>query len=217
MTYGKLFDSEQKELGFGQVMKHIAKSWRTHKSDLVRNYLSKGLQLFRKHPFIEPEDWDEFIQLKTTEESKEESSKYKGLRQRSLHNHSLRTAGYDRKFSQWEKEDLEMAAQGIPNPWIQYPEGRPRNWLRARSRIEMSGGSARIVWNKSATEKMSEKFKDMHEQAEASGVTWVRENDLLSACLGPEQPGRQAEFVAFLVTWVGSMDGLSAQICTGRG
>ncbi|RLM49020.1 hypothetical protein C2845_PMPSC055709 [Panicum miliaceum] len=37
---------------------------------------------------------------------------------------------------------------------------------------------------------MSKVIKDKHEASQSSGTTWVRENDLLTSCLGPEQPGR---------------------------
>jgi hypothetical protein len=32
-----------------------------------------------------------------------------------------------------------------------------------------------------------EDIKEKQSPAEASGITWVRENDVLAACLGPEQ------------------------------
>jgi hypothetical protein len=38
--------------------------------------------------------------------------------------------------------------------------------------------------------KISEDIKEKQSAAEASGVTWVRENDVLTTCLGPEQLGR---------------------------
>jgi len=37
--------------------------------------------------------------------------------------------GYDGKIARWEKEDNELSAKGIRNPWEDFPKGRSRNWL----------------------------------------------------------------------------------------
>ena len=69
------FPAQMKTAGFKQVMKRTAKSWRTHKSNLVCNYIAKGLEPFEQHPYIEPEDWAEFVQFKQSEAAQEESAK----------------------------------------------------------------------------------------------------------------------------------------------
>jgi hypothetical protein len=87
-------------------------------------------------------------------------------------------------------EDAELAKKGIPNPWDDYPEGRPVRFLRARSKLKVSEDKAEIIWKHDSTQKISEDIKEKQSAVESSGVTWVRENDVLTACLGPEQPGR---------------------------
>src|SRR6185437_7014033 len=47
------FPAHMKTTGFKKVMKRTAKSWRTHKSNLVCNYIAKGLEPFEHHPYIE--------------------------------------------------------------------------------------------------------------------------------------------------------------------
>jgi hypothetical protein len=42
-------------------------------------------------------------------------------------------AGYTVKLEQWEEEDRQLAAAGIPNPYDAYPDDRSKNCLRARS------------------------------------------------------------------------------------
>ena len=54
----------------------------------------------------------------------------------------------------------------------------------------MSDGTTHIRWEKESTQKVSQEVKEKNENALSSGLTWERENDLLSACLGLEQPGR---------------------------
>ncbi|CAD6258516.1 unnamed protein product [Miscanthus lutarioriparius] len=176
MPYLKFPDTMKTE-GLKYIMKVISKSWRTHKNRLVTDFIEKNLSPFQKHPYIQPEDWAEFEVLKKSREEIAKSEKYKMLRQQNVHNHCLGSAGYDGKEKKWEVEDAELVKKGIPNPWDDYPEGRPVRFLRARSKLEDS------------TQKISEDIKEKQSAAESSGVTWVRENDVLTACLGPEQPG----------------------------
>ena len=98
--------------------------------------------------------------------------------------------GYEGMQAQWDEEDAKLAALGIPNPYEEYPEGRTRNWLRARSKLVILEGVATIEWKTDATRRLSEEIKEKQANAESSGLTWIRENDVLTQCLGPEQPGR---------------------------
>ncbi|TVU00972.1 hypothetical protein EJB05_53584, partial [Eragrostis curvula] len=184
------FPSMLKPYGFKKAMKTIAKAWRTHKSSLVRNFIAKGLEPFMKHPYIEREDWNEFLQLKMSEEAMAASERYRILREKNVHNHNMGPIGYDGKLAQWETEDSELSALGIENPWDGYPQGRSRNWLRARSELVVADGVATIKWKQESTEKVSEEMKEKNSNAESSGISWVREKDLLANVLGPEQPGR---------------------------
>jgi hypothetical protein len=40
-------------------------------------------------------------------------------------------AGYTGKLEQWEEEDRQLAAGGIPDPYDAYLDDRSKNWLRA--------------------------------------------------------------------------------------
>ena len=68
-----------------KMMQMVAKSWRTHKSELVRCFIRKGLDATVKHPYILHQDWAKFVELKESEEAKETSEKYKKLRERNKH------------------------------------------------------------------------------------------------------------------------------------
>ncbi|KAJ1262517.1 hypothetical protein BS78_09G114000 [Paspalum vaginatum] len=172
-------------------MKLIAHSWRTHKSNHLSKFMGNGGTPFAQHPYIEPEDWDEFVQLKTSKKCIEDSVRYKALRGKYKESHSLGTTGYDGKFAKLEQEDLDLSSQGIQNPWSGIPEWWPRNWLQARGKLQIgSDASVQIVWGKYTTKMISEEIKEKVVQAESFGLTWVREKDLLSACLGPKQLGR---------------------------
>jgi len=180
------FPPEIKPCGFRQVMKSTAKAWRTHKSKLKTQFIKKGLTLFQKHPYIELEDWKEFVQFTETEEAKKESERYKLLREQYKHEHCMGPCGYEGMQAQWDEEDRKLAALGIPNPYEEYPEGRTRNWLRARSKLVISEGVTTIEWKTEATKRLSEEIKEKQAHAKSSGLTWIRENDVLTQCLGPE-------------------------------
>ncbi|CAN6362508.1 unnamed protein product [Urochloa humidicola] len=184
------FPVEMKDSAFKRVMKTTAKSWRTHRSNLSRKYVAKGLTPFDQHPYIEPEDWYEFVEFRRSEEAQAESERFKRLRDLNVHNHHPGPIGYDGKQQQWEREDSELTSQGILNPWDEFPPGRPRNWLRARSELQVSEGTAQIKWQKEETQSISKEMQQKHADAQSAGIVWEREKDLLTSILGPEQPGR---------------------------
>ena len=74
-----------KDRAFKMMMQMVTKSWRTHKSELVRCFVRKGLDATVKQPYIRRQDWAKFVELKESEEAKETSEKYKKLRERNKH------------------------------------------------------------------------------------------------------------------------------------
>ena len=58
----------------------------------------------------------------------------KGLQERNIGSHHLRSRGYVRKRSKWAKEDAEVASLGIPDPLAEFIVPRERDVLRARHR-----------------------------------------------------------------------------------
>ena len=96
------FPEELKATACKKIMQMVAKSWRTHKTDLTRNFINKGLVTTVKHTYIPKEDWAAFVKLKDSEETKAASEKYKKLRQRNKHDNCLRTGGYEGKAAKWE-------------------------------------------------------------------------------------------------------------------
>jgi len=91
------FLEELKATACKKIMQMVAKSWRTHKSDLTRNFINKRLVATVKHTYIPKEDWAAFVKLKDSKESKATSEKYKKLQERNKHDHYLRTGGFEGK------------------------------------------------------------------------------------------------------------------------
>ena len=89
-------------------------------------------------PYIEPEDWKEFVQMCESEEAVIESERYKLLREQYKHEHYMGPTGYEGTQAQWDEEDRKLASLGIANPYEEFREGRTRSWLRARSKLVMT-------------------------------------------------------------------------------
>jgi hypothetical protein len=92
--------------------------------------------------------------------------------------------GYTVKLEQWEEEDKQLAAAGIPNPYDAYPDDRSKNWLRASSKLVIKDRVAVTVFNNKEAEKLAAVIKEKIACAESLGMAGQREYDVLSQCLG---------------------------------
>jgi hypothetical protein len=100
-------------------------------------------------------------------------------------------AGYSVKLEQWEEEDRQLVAAGIPNPYDAYLDDRSKNWIRARSKLVIKDRVVVIVFNNKEAKKLAADIKVKIACAESSGMVGQREYDVLSQCLcRPEQYGR---------------------------
>jgi hypothetical protein len=192
-----------------------AKAWRQFRFQLMREFIRKGLEPFTRHPFIVPEQWKEFRKQEETEQASSASVNFKELRSRNTSEHNKAPAGYTMKLEQWEEENKQLAAAGIPNPYDAYPDDRSKNWLRPRSKLVIKDRVAVIVFNIKEAEKLSADIKEKIACAESSGMAGQGEYDVQSQCLGRlDQPGL---CVVSPATRAGSMHGLSTSRCTGKG
>jgi hypothetical protein len=104
-------------------------------------------------------------------ETKQASSacvKFKELRSRNTSDHNIGPAGYTVKLEQWEEEDRQLVAAGIPNPYDAYPDDRSKNWIRARSKLVIKDRVAVIVFNNKEVENLAVDIKEKIACAESS-------------------------------------------------
>jgi hypothetical protein len=126
-----------------------------------------------------------------TEQASSTSVKFKELRSRNTREHNMGPGGYSVKLEQWEEEDTQLDAAGIPNPYDAYPDDHSKNSLRARSKLVIKDRVAVIVLNNKEVEKLATDIKEKIACVESSGMVGQREYDVLCQCLGlPEQLGR---------------------------
>jgi hypothetical protein len=209
------FQKDAKLQTFKLFWKTAAKAWRQFRFQLRRDFIRKGLGPFTRHSFIVPEQWKEFMKQAETKQASSASVKFKELRSRNTSEHNMGSVGYSVKLEQWEEEDRQLAAAGIPNPYDAYPDDRSKNWLRARSKIVIKDHIVVIVFNNKEAKNLVADIKEKIACAESSGMTGQREYDVLSQCLGPLN--NLVMCVVSPATRAGSMHGLSASRCTGRG
>jgi hypothetical protein len=63
------------------------------------------------------------------EQASSASVKFKELQNWNTSEHNMGPVGYTMKLEQWEEEDRQLAAAGIPNPYDAYPDDGFENWL----------------------------------------------------------------------------------------
>jgi hypothetical protein len=148
-----------------------------------------------------------------TNQASSASVKFKELRSRNTSEHNMGPAGYTVKLEQWEEDDRQLAAAGIPNPYDAYTDNRSKNWLRARSKLVIKDRVVVIVFNNKEEEKFSMDIMEKIACAESSGMVRQWEYDvsawaaLINQVMCVVSPG----------TWAGSMHAPSKSRCTGRG
>jgi hypothetical protein len=185
------FQEDAKPQTFKLFGKTAIKAWRQFRFQLRRDFIRKGLEPFTRHPFIVPEQRKEFLKQAETAQASSASVKFKELRSQNTSKHNMGPAGYTVKLEQWEEEDRQLAAAGIPNPYDAYPNDRSKNWIRATSKLVIKDRVVVIVFNNKETEKLAADIKEKIACAESSGMAGQSEYDVLSQCLGcPEQHSR---------------------------
>jgi hypothetical protein len=169
------FQEDAKPHAFKLFWKTVAKAWRQFRFQLRRDFIRKRLEPFTSHLFIVSEQWKEFMKQEETEQASSASVKFKELQSRNTSEHNMGPAGYTVKLEQWEEEDRQLAAVGIPNPYDAYPNDLSKNWLRARSKLVIKGRVAVIVFNNKEAEKLAADIKEKIACAESSGIAGQRE------------------------------------------
>ncbi|KAG2570403.1 hypothetical protein PVAP13_7KG050354 [Panicum virgatum] len=170
------------------AMKEIVTLQQQFKAHLRAVFVRQDELPFEKHPFLKPEDWEQFVLTTKSPLFKHVSQHMKEKRAKHNKPHKMGRKSYYGKRKQWEEEDEKLAAEGKENPWEQFP-GRSRSYLRARSG-KTTSGSGDITFSSPLVADVADKVKRIAAQASDGSFTGVRENDLLTEALdNPEHRG----------------------------
>ena len=88
-------------------------------------------EIVKDNPTITEEQFQIFKEACEAEATKKKSKYMKGLQERNIGSHNLRSRGYGRKRSKCDKEDAEAASLGIPDPLVDFTVPQERDVLRA--------------------------------------------------------------------------------------
>ena len=189
LEYPSNLSTTARDKAIKSAMKEIALLQRRFKAYLRADFVRQDELPFEKHPFLKPEDWEQFVETTRSPLFEHVSQEMKEKRAKHNKPHKMGRKGYYGKRKEWELEDEKLAAEGKENPWEQYP-GRSRPYLRARSGPTTSA-SEDITFTSPLVADVADKVKRIAAQASDGSFTGVRENDVLTEALeNPEHRGR---------------------------
>ena len=111
-------------------------------------------ELKEKEPMIDEVTYDLFKARCESEAAKAASAKGKAMRTQLIGNHHLGAGGYRSSKPKWDKEDVEYAAAGQPNPYEKY-KGDPQTEFFVRAWSYKDKETSNIV-----TDPKFEEFKN---------------------------------------------------------
>lgn len=135
------FPDEAKERLKRKAFHKMGKAWKNWKWKLFTEYvIPPGNRTpFVEYPQITETVWEQFCEMKNSEDFRQSSEAHRLLQKRNEHPHRLGTAGYIGKEQIWAQEDAAAAAANVPAPFADIPERRARNWARARGKVNPDG------------------------------------------------------------------------------
>jgi hypothetical protein len=157
---------------------------RWFKAHLRKKIVSEEETPFVKHAFLQPQDWDMFVQETNFPSFQQLSQEMK--QKGAVHNkpHKTGRKGYRGKRKEWEEVDAKLAAEGKQNPWDQLPgRSRPYLWARVGKKKNTSEGRRGITFSNPAVVGVADLVKTLAAQGSDSSFSGVRENDILTATL----------------------------------
>ena len=109
--------------GTQDKVKHYAKkmlgeSFRRWKSELNTKYVQKSRTPFANYGDITPQQWEEFVRQKNSEESLALSKRNRDLALSNVQKVCLGPGEYQRKADQWRRERDAAIAAGLPDSFV---------------------------------------------------------------------------------------------------
>ncbi|GJN37101.1 hypothetical protein PR202_gb26025 [Eleusine coracana subsp. coracana] len=175
--------SRESQEGHNVHSQHI---FRDYKSKLNCQYVKKNQTPFDKHGNISQQEWDEFVEQKTSSASKELSEKMVELNKRNKFKAWLDPGRYKKKIPIWREQEAKLRTEGKPDPLPNTNE-RTRNWVYGRSELTEEG---EIIVKDHATSEVVQALKGpIAAQTEAGLFTPEYHKDELAKAIGTKEHG----------------------------
>ena len=108
---------------------------------------------------ITEDDWNAFVQKKSTTEAKLVSKqRMTGRAKKNVHPHTMGSSGYAGKIPIWQKEIEDAINAGKEIPFVNLDE-RSKNWMLGRRSI--SSSYAELSFNKLETQEVVKKIAEI--------------------------------------------------------
>src|SRR5438105_15292735 len=157
-------------------MKTMNKSFKDWKSELNMQYVQQGRSPFRRWGMITSDDWNAFVEKKSTEAAKLLSKQRSEQAKKNMHPHTMGSSGYAGKIPIWQKEIEDATNAGKKVPYANLDE-RSKNWMLARR--STSSSCAELSFNKPETAEVLKKFVEIQAQVIQGSFVPDRKNDIL--------------------------------------
>ncbi|KAK3155200.1 hypothetical protein QOZ80_2BG0200150 [Eleusine coracana subsp. coracana] len=188
-------DLERAKKATMSTLNHI---FQDYKSKLNCQYVKKNRTLFDKHGNISQQEWDEFVEQKTSSASKELSEKMVELNKRDKFKARLGSGRYKKKIPIWREQEAKLHTGGKPDPLPNTNE-RTRNWVYGRIELIEEG---EIIVKDHATSEFVQALKGpIAAQTEAGLFTPEYHKNELAKAIGTKEHGGRVRGVSSSATW----------------
>ena len=136
-------------------MKTANKCFKDWKSKLNMQYVQQGQSPFRRWGMITPDDWNAFVEKKSTEAAKLLRNQRSDQGKKNMHPHTMGSSGYAGKIPIWQKEIEDAINASKDFPYANLDE-RSKNWILARR--STSSSCAELSFNKPETQEVVKKI-----------------------------------------------------------
>eukprot|EP00267_Zea_mays_P039634 XP_008678770.1 uncharacterized protein LOC103653726 [Zea mays] len=115
------------------ALKSMSHAWKDFKWKLNINYVKKDKTPFEDYPELKKEWWPNFVEWVTSDEYIALGEKGKKSQSMNKFRQKLGRRSYTVQKRKWAKEDAQALTEGKSIPFQDMPDGRHKDWARARN------------------------------------------------------------------------------------
>ncbi|KAL5680595.1 hypothetical protein ACJX0J_006980, partial [Zea mays] len=181
------------------ALKSMSHAWKDFKWKLNINYVKKDKTPFEDYPELKKEWWPDFVEWVTSDEYIALGEKGKKSQSMNKFHQKLGRRSYTVQKRKWAKEDAQALTEGKSIPFQDMPDGRHKDWARARN----PSGDVNIT----ESHPIIKKIVDLNEKSVAGTFTPLDNMDILATSIGSNHPGRTTGVSAYVGLGMGLAQG----------
>ncbi|ONM17283.1 hypothetical protein ZEAMMB73_Zm00001d003619 [Zea mays] len=165
------------------ALKSMSHAWKDFKWKLNINYVKKDKTPFEDYPELKKEWWPDFVEWVTSYEYIALGEKGKKSQNMNKFHQKLGRRSYTVQKRKWAKEDAQALTEGKSIPFQDMPDGRHKDWARARN----PSGDVNIT----ELHPIIKKIVDLNEKSVAGTFTPLDNMDILATAIGSDGPRKK--------------------------